>query len=323
MNLEERINYYSNGYKILKAYALGKGGRIHLGVKGDSCRFCGLSEPNATFRNDSHAVPEFLGNHQLILNNECDECNSFFSRTLEDHLDKYTRPYRTIAQIRGKTKVPSYKSRDTRARYDVKPSKHPTIVARLDEPHVSINREDKTLTYHFQIEPHIPVAVYKCLVKIGLSIVEKNELTNFSKALQWIRTPNCGLGFFAPLALIKTFIPGPRPTDKLELTIFRKKDMISIRPSYFLLVAFGNIAFQIILPSDLDFLMAGTKYVLKPIPLPFELHWPYGSPKVDLVMLDGVNVVKDMILPITFSYDDIEIAEDYTGKSLQELGYKI
>ncbi|WP_397459008.1 HNH endonuclease [Pseudomonas asplenii] len=321
MNLEDRVNYYENSYTLLNDFNLGKGSKIHLGLKGEECRFCGLSEPETTFNNESHAVPEFLGNHQLISNYECDTCNTFFSRNLEDHLDKYTKPYRTIAQIKGKTKIPSYKSRDSRARFDIKPNKPPAILARRDEPHISFDLENKTLTYLFQIEPHVPVAIYKCLVKIGLSIIDKKELENFSNSLRWINEQTHSRGHFTPLVLLKTFIPGPQPIKKLKIMIFKKNDLVSLRPHYFLLLGFGNLAYQIILPSDLDGILQKTQSKLVPIPLPFERGWPHGNLELELVHLNEIQVVKDMTTPITFSFDSMEPADEYVGKSLEELGY--
>ena len=322
MKFEDRVNYYDNGYVLLNDYLLGKGSKRHLGTKGEECRFCGCSEPKATFKNVSHAVPEFLGNHQLISNYECDACNTFFSRNLEDHLDKYTKPYRTFAQIRGKTKVPAYKSKDSRARFDVKPDKLPTILARRDESHISFDYENKTLTYKFQIEPYIPVAVYKCLVKIGLSIISKEELDNFSQSLRWINEPTHSQGYFKPLVLLKTFIPGPRPNRALKISIYKKKDLVSLRPHYFLLLAFGNLVYQIVLPSDLDRILQHSKSDLVPIPLPFEIGWPHGKLEMELVQLSDTLIFKDMTIPITFSFDSIETADEYIGKSLEELGYK-
>lgn len=322
MNLEDRVSYYDNGYEVFKSFQLGKGSSIHLGKKGEKCRFCGLSDPEVTFKNESHAVPEFLGNHQLILNDECDSCNKFFSWNLEDHLDKYTKPYRTIAQIKGKTKVPSYKSKDARARFDVKPNKPPAILGRRDEPHISIDYEKKTLTYLFQIEPHVPAAVYKCLVKIGLSIINKEDLVDFSHALRWVSEVTHSHGFFSPLVMLKTFVPGPRPNKNLKLMIFRKKDLISLRPHYFLLVAFGNLVYQIVLPSDSDGILKGTSSKLVPIPLPFEMGWPHGKLEMELIKLNNIHVVKDMTVPITFSFDRMEPADEYVGKSLEELGCK-
>jgi len=87
------------------------------------CRFCGKQPPNATFQTDAHAIPELLGNNNVFLQDECDICNHFFGKYLEDHLAKMLAGTRSLATIRGKKGVPSYKSNDKQSRIDVKNGK--------------------------------------------------------------------------------------------------------------------------------------------------------------------------------------------------------
>ncbi len=159
MEFEERLEYFNKNYDILSSRFLGNGRKEYIGNKGGACRFCSRSEPDVTFKTIAHAVPEFLGNKQLILRNECDACNEFFSNNLEDHLDKYTKHFRTSAQIKGKRKVPSNKSKDKKTRFDFKPGDKSTIVSPADSDLTTIDVENKSLTYKFEIEPHIPAAV--------------------------------------------------------------------------------------------------------------------------------------------------------------------
>ncbi len=42
------------------------------------CRFCNNTRTNISFNNIAHAISESLGNKKIILNEECDECNSEF-----------------------------------------------------------------------------------------------------------------------------------------------------------------------------------------------------------------------------------------------------
>jgi len=155
-----------------------------------------------------------------------------------------------------------------------------------------------------------------------LSIISKEELDNFSQSLRWINEAVHSLGYFKPLVLLKTFVPGPRPSKGLKILIFKKKDLVSLRPHYFLLLAFGNLVYQIVLPSDLDGVLKNSKSDFVPIPLPFEVEWPHGGLEMELVQLNATNIVRDMTIPITFSFDSIEPADEYVGKSLEDLGYK-
>lgn len=325
MNLLERLSYYDNGYEIIVNYDLGKGSLIHLDTKDHGCRFCGFSRPEVSFNDQSHAVSEFLGNHQLILNSECDSCNKFFSRHLEDHLDKYTRYLRTAGQIKGKTKIPNYKSKDGRARFDIKSGELPKILARSDEGHYHIDLEAKKATMKFQIEPFVPSAVYKCLVKIGLSVIGRSELRAFSRALRWINQPSHWHAQLVPphpLFLMTTYVPGPRPFAKLKVMIYKKNDLVSFRYNYFLLVAFGNVAYQIILPSDYDMVLPVEKLKWFPIPVPHEFGWKYGAPELSVEDVSGIDYIKDYERSIIYSFEYIESKPEYVGMSLKDLGYK-
>ena len=322
MTFEERLDYFNKGYDILSLRFLGRGQKEYVGSKESGCRFCGRREPEVTFKNISHAVPEFLGNKTLILRNECDACNEFFSNNLEDHLDKYTKPFRTMAQIKGKKKVPSNKSKDKKTRFDFKPGDKSTIISPADSGLTDLDPTNKSLTYKFEIEPHIPAAVYKCLVKIGLSVIEESELANFTHALRWIQDKDHQKHLLKPLVLTQSFIPGPKPNKALIVVVLKKLDLVSIRPNYLLVVGFGNVVFQIILPSDLDTLLSGHTVPSIPMPLPFEKNWPYGETNTVIVDLSSHELVYDKVLPVTFSADSIIEAPELIGKSLDELGIK-
>jgi len=108
MSPGERLEFFEKNYEIIADYHLGNGEYIYIGNEDKVCRFCNKAEPEVTFKTIAHAVPEFLGNKQLILKNECDQCNTFLSNNLENSLDKYTKPFRLVAQIKGKKKVPAY-----------------------------------------------------------------------------------------------------------------------------------------------------------------------------------------------------------------------
>ncbi|TQP08727.1 HNH endonuclease [Vibrio cholerae] len=322
MNLDERLEYFNKNYDILCNKFLGSGRNEYIGSKGLPCRFCGKNKPDVTFRTITHAVPEFLGNKQLILRNECDACNEFFSNNLEDHLDKYTKPYRTAAQIKGKRKVPSNKSKDKRTRFDFKPGDKSIIVSPKDSELADIDVENKTLTYKFEIEPHIPAAVYKCLVKIGLSVIEESELNNFEHTIRWILTKDHSVRFLNPLLLTRSFVPGPRPNRKLVVLVLKKRDLISIKPSYLLVVGFGNVVFQLILPSSLDTLLSGNKIPSITMPLPFEKHWPYGVVKSDIIDLSSHMLLRDKVIPMKFYADSIVELPELKGKSIDEVRKK-
>ena len=68
------------------------------------CRFCEQTSPQAAFTDPIHAIPQFLCNHSLLAENECDECHAQFKESLEPDFEWFSRPYRTgRASINGLT----------------------------------------------------------------------------------------------------------------------------------------------------------------------------------------------------------------------------
>jgi len=189
MELNKRINYFCNNYDLIfydKNFTIGK---IYIGKKNDKkCRFCNKDKTTATFKTRAHAVPEFLGNKKYLSYEECDNCNKYFSEKLEDNLDKFTKPYRTIARIKGKNKIPTYKSKDKKTWLGFESTKKELLLKDVvDSGFINLEFDKKKISMRLKFEQYIPTAVYKCLVKIALSLMSQNELPSFQKTIKWIR----------------------------------------------------------------------------------------------------------------------------------------
>ncbi|MEQ5873227.1 hypothetical protein J3455_01445 [Pseudoalteromonas sp. NFXS39] len=304
MSPEERLKYFEDNYDKIAEYHLGKGEKIHIVDDSKICRFCKKTEPEVTFRTVAHAVPEFLGNKQLILKNECDQCNTFVSNNLENSLDKYTKPFRLAAQIKGKKKVPTYRSKDKKSRYEFDPSNGARIIDPQDSDFASLDIENKEIRTKFHLEPYIPAAVYKCLVKIALSVIDNKELELFRNSLAWIMDENHEKSLCKPLIVLKTFIPGPKPNNILTVLVLRRKCGSIASQHCVLLICFGNVAYQIIVPSDVDVVLKQQKITFTRFPLPFEFGWPYGDVVFDVEDLTSHVVTKEKVLPMSFSFDE-------------------
>jgi len=304
MTLESRMDFFTTNYDLISFGAYSNGPK-KLISDGDSrlCRFCHKDESETTFDNVSHAIPECLGNHQLILLDECDQCNKFFAEKLEDHLDKFTRPYRVAGQIVGKNGVPSYQSNNQKNK--IKFGEIPTITSRVGEEFFSVDRENKTVMINLHQETHIPLCVYKALIKIAVSVLEsKVELAAFSGTINWLLNTDLTKSVIKPAVLMHTFVPGPRPTSGVAVQIFRRKSNILNVPYAIFIIGFGNVVFQLVVPSQIDSGISMT--VTMPFfPSPFEfMEWPYGNLTYGSTDLSGTDKVKKDF-PISYSYDEI------------------
>lgn len=276
LNLNERIAFFEENYEILSTGKYGSGYKIGIGKQKNKCRFCGKRDGETTFSNVSHAIPQFLGNKQLILFEECDECNKFFSENLEDHLDKYTKPFRTLGSIKGDKKIPKYRSRD-------KDNKIVTEGENKFEMHFKqtnsavVEEGDNYLRIKLDIEPHIPSSAYKALVKIALSLINKDEeLSAFGMTIKWLLDRSSPHHMIEPLILMRSFIPGFKPIKNVTTFLLRKKSTKQV-PYCLFIIAFGNWIYQLHIPSHLD---AGLgkefTYAIPWFPTEFDEGWPMG-----------------------------------------------
>lgn len=305
MDIKERIIFYETNYGILPLH-ISKGKKIYVGDRDNRyCRFCGRREPEAKFKNIAHALPEFLGNKQVILLQECDECNSFFSEHIEVHLDKFTRPFRLIAQIKGKIKVPSYKTNDGKSRIDFERNQGLVSSETLDQRISDIDRERKKMTLTLNYEPYIPTAVYKSFVKMALSIMPEDELHLFQHSIKWILNSDHSKKFFSPQILRAIFIPGPNPNKILTAFLLRRKQNSVIQgiPYCMFVVGFGNLVYQLIVPSLND---KTSSLAIPFFPTLFELD--DKSPGVNFMKFDlsSHEIIRDKKETITFSFNDSE-----------------
>ena len=301
MTLEERFAFFEN-YDLIHSGVYGRGASHEVSL-GSSCRFCGDTPEKTTFKNVSHAIPECLGNHQLIAKDECDRCNEIFSKTIEDHLDKYTKPFRIMGQIKGKRKVPNYRSSDHRSRIEF--TEQMTISFKDPDTFVKVNEANKTIEISTHREPYVPHEVFRGLIKVALSTLDSpTEFAPFAATARWLTKPEAD-PIVRPAPLMYTFIPGPRPTNGVASIFMRRKAGRNDVPYGIYVIAFGNISLQVLVPSTID---AGTKkdFSIPFFPTPFELDpWPYGPTKHGWTDMVSKEVVRNEAIPMTYSFDSL------------------
>lgn len=319
MTPDERGKWVTDNFETIALGTYSVGEMVRIGGSDRKCRFCGRTPPSVTFRTKAHAIPVFLGNKQLLLLEECDCCNEHFSNLLEDHLDKFTRPFRTMGQIRGRRGIPSYKSKDGKSRIDVNDIVH--INASADANFCKLDPDQKTLTLNFRTEPFIPIAAYKALVKIAISTIQmerERELESFRGTVRWLLEKDHSRTCISPALLMRTFIPGPCPLPGTKIALFRRRPEVSSVPYALFVLGFGNLIFQIIVPSEVDARESPRgpqTYSIPFVPSPFDfMDWEYGPPVKGLIDLSSqVSDARDF--PITMSYSHIVSEQGPSGDS--------
>jgi hypothetical protein len=291
-------------YHILFACKLDVGEKIYIGDPSSRrCRYCGGTAPTASFRKEAHALPELVGNRVLIALDECDCCNEFFGRTLEDHLSKFTLPFRAGLAISGKKGVPSYKTANKRSRMDYDPTGRRFSILDRQDCHILVRDESsKTLTLSLDSQPYIPVAVFKCLTKMALAMMPPQEFRLCRGAVGWIRNPEHGSdpSYLEGLGCYLYF--SPRPFPQAWASLLRRSELDAPVPHMLFLVGTAHLLLQICVP----FCERDGHLVGKSVTVPkFDLASAPGfeGTNCQVVPLSSCELTRSTKLTLTFTYE--------------------
>ncbi len=304
------VAYYDRHYAMAEPLFLRPGTKIMLGDRQNRlCRFCGLGKPDVTFKLEAHAIPEALGNKSILTAYECDGCNQFFGRGIENDLGSWSKPSRTLARIRGKKGVPTLKKGSSGGwRIEYEPTGF-VIQQYEDEPIVVVDEEKKQMRLELKRDPYTPVAVLKAFVKIGLTLQPPEEMPNFAEALAWIREPDHAKGLVNEFPILRTFQRGPMPNDLIVAMLLRRRAGVGDVPYAFLILAYGNEVFQVPLPSPRqDAAINGRKIELVAFPTPGGPDPErFGKPHTKLLDLTGRQVVRGETEPFVFGFHHMTV----------------
>lgn len=81
IDIEERKLFYETNYDLIANYNCSAHTKLFVDaekMKPYTCRFCGRTAPDVSFKKVAHAVSELVGNKALYLKSECDACNELF-----------------------------------------------------------------------------------------------------------------------------------------------------------------------------------------------------------------------------------------------------
>jgi hypothetical protein len=142
---------FTRNYEVVARFQLDREGAQFVGNKERRrCRFCELAPPQASFKAIPPVIPEYLGNKALFAYDQCDECQGSFAEMIEGDLKSFTRRF-----LRG-------------------------------GPESIGNGKPGGLS----TDPFRPLAAFKGLAKLALSIVPEAELPYFEDALEWVSNPD-------------------------------------------------------------------------------------------------------------------------------------
>lgn len=311
LGIVERCKYYMENYDCVFTYIQDEGKTQQIIDPTDKiCRFCGKRYPEVKFKKKAHAISELIGNKEFVLRNECDTCNKFFGDKLEDDLGKYLGLGRTLSQIAGKDGVPSYKSKDGKCRIDFT---NKGLVIQEMKGNTCMEEYENYLIFHAVRDTYTPVAVYKALVKMALSLIPYEKMPFFFDTVAWLKEESHVLSKYDMTNyeyMIERYIPGPRPLKLRASGFIRKNDSLAV-PYYQFLLEFSNYSYQIMVPCKAKDGLLDTVGEVDFIPIPGADEVPqivsvYGDATMNLRDMSGKAKVKNDPLDICLSFEKCE-----------------
>lgn len=269
----DQIDRFYGRYEIVGKIAYPKSNETLVDPIRHKCRFCKQEQPAVKFKHRSHAIPELLGNKRIFAEYECDQCNDYFSSALEDHLGKFLGIGRTLTQMKGKRGIPTYNPKENGGRIDITDTE--VLIKDWGSDRIAtIDSDDKSMIVKGICQPYIPLSVYKCFVKIALSVMPYDLIDTFKGAIKWVRygLSNGETHLVKPCYLIQKFMPGWKPIEGVSTILLRRKQLKDRVPYMFFVMAAGNYQFQITVPCPaMDYHLLGSKVSMPPFPTPIEL----------------------------------------------------
>lgn len=234
-------------YYCLVEYSLDNMKDVFLGHYGKprKCRFCGRTEPEANFTKVAHAVPHFIGNRTLKSNYECNDCNEKVFAPMESHFCRFMGLFHVLSHVSRGGKVPSFKINSTdNGRIDV--GAEWTDVHCVENENISfdIDREKKQITIK-ATRSYVPIEVYKCVIKMAISIMPEEEMNHLKLTLLWLMSKGIALPH---LYLSVRIYESLMPFNGKCVIYKRKANHTNNVPCYLFGLSYYNLFIQTYLP---------------------------------------------------------------------------
>lgn len=327
VDLIYRIGYYKNYYRIIQYTDNQNSPQYVSNSKEKICRFCNRKSPEVTFKTKAHAIPELFGNKNLISRDECDACNKFFGEKLEDDFSKYLGFERIAYQISGKNGIPSYKLNNKLGRIDNLKNNIFVIQQCQDTNFFKIDKNKNEIIVHEDKTSFFPIAIYKTLVKMAISILPVEELQNFDDTIRWLKEEEHSNLMNSYAEIIVKYIPVElqKYDNPLKITGFIRKDNNYLEPYYQVLLEFRSTSYQFIVPcrkKECIFLKRKINNII--IPATHELIGDIGKSEIK-IWKEYLNITQKFETKgRDFSYKYSEYKDlPIEGKKIEEILQKI
>lgn len=250
------------------------------------CFFCGLNESETTFKNDSHVIPEGLGNKYLFSNEECYDCNQKAGKEIENEFIKACEPYRLFSKHTGKTGQSKLKKIGIDSYFKGMTAQKPLEVVPKDDVEKIFKEEaDQKLSLRIPVNTHRPISIPKELARLGFFVSPELRTPELDHLRKWIN----GELDILPAFYSHVWLPGGvLPSTHLGVIKYIGKYQTEGSPKFLLILSFGCITFIYhFLPNN------GPLTGAWPFPTQFFQKNDYGNPVLKFELILSNDKIKD------------------------------
>lgn len=232
--------HYENGKKQIKIGEPDKTKR--------KCRYCEKMMPDVTFCKVAHTISEGLGNKSIITNDECDCCNEYFGKEIEQDLIVYLSPLRTFMSISGKNgkgkimdeSFAFYESGPKQIKIDLHDKEDPEL------KHWTLQQEGDQIKMSFTHPQMVNLQdVYRAVTKYAIGVMGDAQLPHFHDTIKWIKKSTSA----TDLPQLCFFLdPSPSKDEKPCITVFFRNNNDKSLPYSFVEIQMSGIVIFAILP---------------------------------------------------------------------------
>jgi len=273
--------------------------------KNRCCRFCGKSFPDVSFREKAHIIPEFMGNKKLFSKYECDDCNHYFSK-FETEFAEFMLLHNSLSGTRSKkNKIPKYKKIGQPIMENTPELTNITNVHNMDINNI----EKKGLNIPFN-RSYIPEYIYRCLVKIAISIIPENKLDSYKDTISWLMDLKKESN--VPPSMIFSNYPFSYKMEEIFCTILERKESCTENfPFSIFFLSYNNFGFQIYIPNtSKEFLGKEINGVPFYVPMSLDLNPTYFESRVNIYTDLSLRQKKTDVVIFNFSSEHYKIIDN-------------
>ncbi len=209
------------------------------------CKYCGTTEKDK-FKSRAHIIPEFTGNKNWFCFDECDDCNNIFS-AYEYSLKNFGAFKNSHLPIKGKKRYPKYV--DGHHGFTNQFRDNNLLVMNAKKMDDFLKIEENKVKITSLTMPFVPLNVYKCLVKIAFSLMEKKDFKKFDSGISWLMDKKMKIEPVIPHIML--FNPNLKPVRE-PIGVLLKKKNENNSPEFSFIFIWGFYLFQIFPPFNIS-----------------------------------------------------------------------